>query len=66
MENDDILSILSVAENDSGEQYFTGDIVPRIILFETDDGRKGAVKIKDFVSNGLDSYILVDIKVQKN
>ncbi|MDR0726261.1 MAG: PKD domain-containing protein [Prevotellaceae bacterium] len=66
MENDDILAVLPVAENDSGEEYFTADIVPRIILFETDDGRKGAVKIKDFVSENLESYILIDLKVQKN
>jgi PKD repeat protein len=65
MENDDILAVLPVAENDSGEQYFTGDNVPRIILFETDDGRKGAIKIKDFKSKNLESYILMDIKVQK-
>jgi PKD repeat protein len=65
MENDDILAGLPVAENDSGKQYFTGNAVPRIILFETGDGRKGVVKIKEFVSNGLESYILADVKVQK-
>jgi PKD repeat protein len=65
MDNGDILSGIPVAENDSGDRYFTADTVPRIILFETDDGRKGAVKIKNFVSNGLESYILADIKVQK-
>ena len=32
---------------------------------KTEDGRKGAIKIKDFVANGTSSYILVDIKVQK-
>lgn len=66
MENDDILAVLPVVENDSGDKYFTGDIVPRIILFETGDGCKGAIKIKDFVSANLESYILIDLKVQKN
>jgi PKD repeat protein len=66
MDNDDILTVLPVVENDSGDRYFTGDVVPRIVLFETADGRKGAVKIKDFVSANLESYILTDLKVQKN
>lgn len=37
-----------------------------IVLYQTQDGRKGAIKIKEFISDGQDSYILVDIKVQKN
>ena len=32
---------------------------------ESQDGRKGAIKINAFVENGADSYISVDIKVQK-
>ncbi len=39
---------------------------PMVILFETKKGRKGAIKIKEFKSLGKNSYILVDIKVQKN
>lgn len=38
----------------------------RIVLFETANGRKGAIKIKEYVSNGAESYIVVDIKMQKN
>lgn len=41
------------------------DSVPRIVLFQTQDNRKGAIKIKEFHRNGSQSYILVDIKVQK-
>jgi hypothetical protein len=34
-------------------------------LFQTQEGRKGAIKIKKYVEAGQESYILVDIKVQK-
>lgn len=46
--------------------YFSGDVVPRVLLFRTADGRKGAVKIKQVIKKGAqDSAIQVDIKVQK-
>ena len=65
MTDDSPLQNLSIAENDSGEAYFNADAVPRIILFETADGRKGAVKINAFVADGQNSYIRADVKVQK-
>ena len=66
MTSDALLHSLPIALNDSKDAYFTGAAVPRIVLFQTADGRKGAIKIKAFVSNGLQSYILADIKVQKS
>ncbi|MFV0587989.1 PKD domain-containing protein [Bacteroides reticulotermitis] len=45
--------------------WFVANPVGRIILFETTDGRKGAIKVKAFVSEGTRSYILTDIKYQK-
>jgi hypothetical protein len=65
MTDDSPLRNLPIAENDSGEVYFSSDAVPRIVLFETADGRKGALKIKNFVADGQNSYILADVKVQK-
>jgi PKD repeat protein len=59
------LHSLPVAANDSNEDYFTDSSIPRIVLFETADGRKGAIKIKSFVTEGAESYVLVDIKVYK-
>ncbi|BFO65400.1 PKD domain-containing protein [Chryseobacterium sp. KCF3-3] len=56
---------ITVTETNAGKSPFSNSVVPRVILFQTADGRKGAVKIKSFVANGLSSYILVDIKVQK-
>lgn len=56
---------VNINETNAGKTPFNNSVVPRIILFKTEDGRKGAVKIKNFVSAGAGSYILVDIKVQK-
>ena len=56
---------ISVNETNAGKTPFNSSVIPRVVLFKTEDGRKGAVKIKDFVANGTSSYILVDIKVQK-
>lgn len=45
---------------------FTNTLVPRIVVFRNSSGMKGAIKIKQYVVNGDDSYIICDIKVQKN
>lgn len=50
---------------DRAIQDFDNSTTPRVVLFQTYDGRKGAIKIKSFVSNGQKSYILTDIKIQK-
>ena len=44
---------------------FNNSVLPRIIPFKTQDNRKGLIKIKEFVADGLNSYIIIDIKVQK-
>ncbi|WP_264846634.1 PKD domain-containing protein [Capnocytophaga catalasegens] len=44
---------------------FNKNLVPRIVLFQTSNGRKGAIKVKNYVNDGIQSYILVDIKIQK-
>lgn len=58
-------NLIDVIETNVCKTPFNNTITPRVILFQTEDGRKGAIKIKDFISSGVDSYILVDIKVQK-
>jgi hypothetical protein len=45
---------------------FSNSLVPRVVVFKNSSGKKGAVKIKQFVMNGDDSYIICDIKVQKD
>lgn len=64
MVNDTPIKALNISYSAAGAQQF-GFTYPRIILFKTQDGRKGAIKIKDMVKNGTSSYILCDIKVQK-
>jgi PKD repeat protein len=64
MVDDRPIKSLNISYDAAGEQQF-GFTYPRIILFKAQDGRKGAIKIKDMVKNGTSSYILCDIKVQK-
>lgn len=64
MVDDTPLKSLNINYTASGAQEF-GFTYPRLILFKTQDGRKGAIKIKEMVKNGTSSYILCDIKVQK-
>ena len=59
----DILLQNSVVANQNVS--FSNAIVPRIVPFKTQDGRKGFIKIKSFVADGLNSYIIIDIKIQK-
>ncbi|WP_024770364.1 PKD domain-containing protein [Aquimarina macrocephali] len=65
MTDDSVLRGLTITETVDGLQPFDNSVVPRIILFETADGRKGALKIKKYVSDGQNSYIETDIKIQK-
>jgi PKD repeat protein len=65
MVSDAPLTGLNIRLNDTKISFFNGSQAPRILLFETADGRKGAIKIKSFIADGLESYILADIKVQK-
>lgn len=39
--------------------------LPQVILFENARSKKGAILVKQIVSNGSESYVLVDIKVMK-
>lgn len=65
IKNDALLKDLPIRMNDTGGQSLSMDNLPRLVLFETRDGRKGVIKIKKAVRNFTDSYIEADIKVQK-
>ncbi|MDR1097323.1 MAG: PKD domain-containing protein [Tannerella sp.] len=67
MTDDGLIRMLGIkAEgNTAGMPWFDNMRLPRFVLFETDDGIKGVIKIKAFVSEGNRSYILTDIKHQK-
>jgi hypothetical protein len=57
---------VTVTVTANGSQQFNNSLVPRVVLFENAIGKKGAIKIKQYVNDGLNSYILCDIKVQKD
>lgn len=65
MITDQPLKDMTVRSTAAGVGPFDNTLVPRIVLFATADNRKGAIRIKEFHSDGLQSYIVVDIKVQK-
>lgn len=65
MTDDTLLDALNITETPNGLLQFDNSVLPRIVLFEINDGRKGAIKIKGYVDDGADSYIICDIKVQK-
>ncbi len=67
MTNDIQLKTLNIksAGNTTGTPWFDNTAIPRFVLFETATGIKGVIKIKAFVSEGNNSYILTDIKHQK-
>lgn len=59
------LASLTVAETTKGSSPFDQSKADRVIVFQTADGRKGAIKVLSYISNDKSSYILADIKVQK-
>lgn len=67
MEDDVLLRQLAIKEMSevSSGLYFSGEVIPHIVLVETADHRKGAIKIKEVVHDGTDSYVLADVKIQK-
>jgi PKD repeat protein len=65
MTDDSLLETLNISSNSNTTSWFTNVEIPRIVLFETSVGIKGAIKIKGFISDGGNSHILADIKFQK-
>ena len=57
---------VAIVNSKAASAAFGQDVMPRIVLFENAWGKKGAIKIKQFVNAGLYSYIVCDIKVQKD
>jgi PKD repeat protein len=50
----------------AGSAEFTNALANRVVVFQNAAGKKGAVKIKQYVDNGQQSYIVCDIKIQKD
>ena len=67
MHTDVLLKDLPIASATYGNDFFTNTPLPRVVLFETSDKRKGAILVKEMISNEKDdSYVIIDIKIQKN
>ncbi|GHV38846.1 hypothetical protein FACS1894179_02860 [Bacteroidia bacterium] len=67
MTTDALLRDMQILTVSYGDEFFTATPLPRVVLFETSDGRKGAILIKGLINSGKESsYILTDIKIQKN
>ena len=47
------------------KDYFTIDDCPHFVLFKTTDGRRGIIKVKEFVREGAASYVVADLKIEK-
>lgn len=67
MLNDELLRGMEIMgkSDESPDSYFGENDMPHCVLFETGDHRKGAVKVKEFVRAGKQSYIVADVKIQK-
>lgn len=61
-----VLQPFTIPSISTGSAPFDNDMLPRVILFQNAQGKRGAIKIKQFVRAGQQSYILCDIKVQKD
>ena len=65
MSNDTLLNSLTIEETVGGSQDFDNSEVPRIVLFQTERGIKGAIRINEFVEDGDNSFINATLKFQK-
>ncbi|MCG2617751.1 hypothetical protein LZZ85_25845 [Terrimonas sp. NA20] len=63
LNNGSALNAISVPPNNADASF--NATLPRIVLFKNAEGKKGAIKVKQFVQAGLYSYIICDIKFQK-
>lgn len=67
MTTDSYLKKLDLTLANPENDFFSEYPLPRVVLFKTADGRNGAILVKEAVKNGREnSYILTDIKIQKN
>jgi hypothetical protein len=66
MTRGNVLHSFTIPELETGSIPFNSDVLPRVVLFQNAQGKKGAIKIKQFINAGQQSYIICDIKVQKD
>lgn len=67
MTDDSVIKDLLISSAENTDSHFDNSGLPYLVFFQNAAGYKGIIKIKEFVSNGTTgSYILADIKVQKD
>jgi len=62
--NAEFLKSLPINKADEIDSYFDNSL-PRLILFENSQKKKGLILIKSFVNNGNNSYLIADVKIQQ-
>ena len=65
MTTDAALRSIPIDFSDAAWKQFDNGVVPRIVLFKKSNGIKGVIRIKQFVQEEQQSYVIIDIKVQK-
>lgn len=65
MSNDALFHSLAITQTPAGLAHFDKTVLPRVVLFKTADGRKGAIKLKEYKAEGTQSYMMCDVKVTK-
>ena len=56
---------ITVPASGLSNDFFDNTVPSRVVMFQNASGKKGAIKISQYIVNGTDSYIVCDIKVQK-
>jgi PKD repeat protein len=65
MTTDAALRSIPIDFSEAAWRQFDNSVVPRIVLFKKRNGIKGVIMIKQFVQEEQQSYVIIDIKVQK-
>ncbi len=50
---------------EASPKHFDKNSSPHFVLLRTTDGRRGIIRVKGYVSTGVASYILADVKIEK-
>ena len=51
--------------SETNQTNFNETSTPHFVLVRTADGRRGIIRIKEFVKDGSQSYIVADVKLEK-
>lgn len=49
----------------ASQKQFDNSLLPRLVPFVTSDGRKGIIRVNQFITDLENSYLVIDVKVEK-